>query len=42
VRTNERHGWVHTVLHGYLMAVEDAAGITYRHDDSMVALFEAI
>lgn len=33
---------VHTVLHGYLMAVCDAAGITYRRDDSMVALFRAI
>jgi hypothetical protein len=33
---------VHTVLHGYLMAVCDAADITYRREDSMVALFRAI
>jgi Abortive infection C-terminus len=33
---------VHTVLHGYLMAVCQAAGITYRREDSMVALFRAI
>lgn len=33
---------VHTVLHGYLMAVCDAAGITYRREDSMVVLFRAI
>ncbi len=33
---------VHTVLHGCLMAVCDAAGITYRREDSMIALFPAI
>jgi hypothetical protein len=33
---------VHTVLHGYLMAVCDAAGIAHRRDDSMVSLFRAI
>jgi hypothetical protein len=33
---------VHTVLHGYLMAVCGAAGIAYRREDSMVALFRSI
>ena len=33
---------VHTVLHGYLIAVCDAAGIAYRREDSMVALFRVI
>jgi hypothetical protein len=32
----------HTVLHGYLMAVCDDAGIAYRREDSMVSLFRAI
>jgi hypothetical protein len=32
----------HTVLHGYLMAVCDDAGIAHRREDSMVSLFRAI
>lgn len=33
---------VHTVLHGYLQAVCDGEGITYKRDDSMVALLRKV
>lgn len=33
---------VHTVLHGYLVAVCEAAGIAFRREDSMVALLRKL
>lgn len=33
---------VHTVLHGYLLAVCDGAGVAYHREDSMVALFKKL
>ncbi|MHB8296462.1 MAG: abortive infection family protein [Acidimicrobiales bacterium] len=33
---------VHTVLHGYLLAVCDGAGVVYQREDSMVALFKKL
>jgi len=33
---------VHTVLHGYLQAVCDGAAISYKRDDSMVALLRKV
>jgi hypothetical protein len=34
--------WVHTALHGSLIAVCDTAGIAYARDSSMAALFKAL
>jgi hypothetical protein len=33
---------VHTVLHGYLLAVCNGAGVAYHREDSMVALFKKL